>query len=70
MKTIQHLIISAGVVGGIGIAYADEDAAAAFARGQAALKAHKVHEACDAFTSLSAAARSAFAAATSFPSCS
>jgi hypothetical protein len=49
MKPIQHLIMAVGVVGGIGIARADEDAAAAFARGQAALKANKVHEACEAF---------------------
>jgi len=48
MKKIQQLIILAGVVGGFGIAQAD-DAANAFARGKAALKANKVHAACDAF---------------------
>ena len=49
MKRIQQLVIAAGVVGATGAARADEDAAAAYARGQAALKANRVHEACDAF---------------------
>jgi hypothetical protein len=49
MKKFHQLILLVGVVGSSSIARADTDAAAAFARGKAALKANKVHAACDAF---------------------
>ncbi len=48
MTRIGQLIILTSVLGGHGIARAD-DASAAYARGKAAIKANKVHEACDAF---------------------
>jgi len=49
MKPHQYLFITVGLAGSYAVARADEDASAAYARGQAALKAHKVHEACEAF---------------------
>jgi hypothetical protein len=45
---MKNLIIIAGLVGPAGMAHAD-DAATSFARGKAALKAKKIHEACEAF---------------------
>ena len=49
MKPHQYLFIAVGLAGSYAVARADEDASAAYARGQAALKAHKIHEACEAF---------------------
>jgi hypothetical protein len=49
MKPHQYLFIALGLAGSYAVARADEDATAAYARGQAALKAHKIHEACEAF---------------------
>ena len=53
MKRIPLIIMMVGAIGGV--ARADEDAAAAFKRGKAALKAKKIHEACDAFAASEAA---------------
>ena len=45
MKKLSLLMI----IGAAGIAHADDDATAAYTRGQSLLKANKVHEACEAF---------------------
>jgi hypothetical protein len=49
MNRFHQLVITLAITASAGVASADDDAAAAYARGQAALKANRVHEACDAF---------------------
>jgi hypothetical protein len=55
MKRVQQIVMIVSLLGGFGIARADDDAAAAFKRGQKALKEKKIHEACEAFAASEAA---------------
>jgi len=49
MKTAAQVLISATLLAHAAVAWADESAADAYKRGQAAYKAGRVHEACEAY---------------------